>query len=488
MQERITSGGLGNLGNLLEGWRKLRGRLTLPPTDDRRRVDQEPPAPGGRNNWQQRASRAAASDLDPFRELAGAGGGWARTEYGSYYTTSVPVYAAIRMRADALTRPAVRVYRPTPQGGKAFVGPAHPAQQLLDRVNPWYTRGDLWRATQIYLDLWGSAFWALERDQSGRQEIWPLRPDRVSILPDRQRHIRGFVYQGNRGPVAYTPEEVVWLRYFNPLEEYAGLSPLAPARLAVDMGTDGLRFNRNFLRNSAQPDFMLLTDETMTDAEIEEFYTRWESRYRGPGNAHRPAIASFVRDIKTLGFSQRDMDFIQGLRWSLEEVSRAYGVPKPLLGDFERATFSNINAAERIFWRNTMVPQIRFLEEQLTRALLPRLDYGDLAVEFDLSVVEALHEDEAHRVRREAQLLDRGVLTINEVRRSRGMAPVPWGDAWAKAPSAAPKALPRLLADAPPGEAPPAAAAVLTHHLGESLPLTPHAQGGANGHARVAGE
>ena len=51
----------------------------------------------------------------------------------------------------------------------------------------------------------------------------------------------------------------------------AGLSPLAPARLAVDMGTDGLRFNRNFLRNLAQPDFVLLTNDDMTDAEVEDF-------------------------------------------------------------------------------------------------------------------------------------------------------------------------------------------------------------------------
>jgi HK97 family phage portal protein len=229
------------------------------------------------------------------------------------------------------------------------VGPLHPAQQLLDRVNRWYTRGDLWRATEIYLNLWGLAFWALERDEEGRREIWPLRPDRVNILSDRRQHIRGFVYQGRSGPVAYTPDEIVWLRYFNPLEEYAGLSPLAPSRLSVDMGSDGMRFNRNFFRNSAQPDFVLLTNENMTDAEVEDFYHRWEARYRGPGNAHRPAIANFIRDIKTMGFSQREMDFIQGLRWSLEEVSRAYGVPKPLLSDFERATFSNINAAERMF-------------------------------------------------------------------------------------------------------------------------------------------
>ena len=254
------------------------------------------------------------------------------------------------------------------------------------------------------------------------------------MLPDRRQYIRGFVYQGRNGPVAYTPDEILWFHYFNPLEEYAGLSPIAPVRLAVDMGKDGLRFNRNFFRNSAQPDFVLLTNESMTDSEIEDFYNRWEERYRGPAKAHRPAIASFVRDIKTLGFSHREMEFIQGLRWSLEEVSRTYGVPKPLLSDLERATFSNVNAAERMFWRNTILPELQFFEERLNRMLLPRLGYPDLVVKFDVSVIEALREDENSRVSREAQLLDRGVLTINEVRRSRNMPDVPWGDTGAKAP------------------------------------------------------
>ena len=385
--------------------------------------------PAGNGRPVRLSSRAAAVDLAPLGDTLGAGGGWANPEYGAYYATSVSVYAAVKLRADAVSRPPVMLYRRSPEGTRMTVAPAHPAQQLLNRVNPWYTRGDLWRATEIYLNLWGQAFWALERDEAGRREIWPLRPDRVTILPDRQRYIRGFVYRGRAGaPVAYTADEVIWLRYFNPLEEFAGLSPLAPARLSVDMGGDGLRFNRNFLRNSAQPDFVLLTDAQMTDAEIEDFYNRWEARYRGPQNAHRPAIANFVRDIRTLGLSHRDMDFIRGLRWSLEEVSRAYGVPKPLLADLERATFANINAAERIFWRNTIVPELRFLEEQLNRLLLPRLGYPDLEIEFDLGAIEAMQEDENSRVSREMQLLDRGVVTINELRRQRHLPEVAWGD------------------------------------------------------------
>ena len=394
-----------------------------------------------------RANRAAVASFDTLRMSGGIGAGgegWARPEYGRYMATSPSVYAAVRLRAEAVTRPPLRVYRVEPdlrqdQGERRVpVEASHPAARLLERVNPWYTRADLWRATEIYLCLWGSAFWAIQRGEDGEPELWPLRPDRMVVIPDRQRYVRGFVYRGSgyggssgsmpSENVAYTPDEIVWLRYFNPLEELAGLSPLAPARLSADMGHEGLRFNRHLLRNSARPDFLLLTNHELNDAELEDFYQRWEQRYQGPGNAHRPAVASAVRDVKTLGLSHRDIDFIQGLRWSLEEVSRAYGVPKLLLGDFERATYANVQASERMFWRNTVVPEVRFLEDQMNRALLPRLGYPQLRAEFDLSAIEALQEDEASRVQRETALLDRGVLTINEVRRERNLPEVPWGD------------------------------------------------------------
>jgi HK97 family phage portal protein len=379
----------------------------------------------------QRANRAAAAHRLPGDESAGVGAGgegWARPEYGRYMATSPSVYSAVRLRSEAVTRPPLRVYRTEPSGRRVLVEPSHPVAQLLERVNPWYTRADLWRATEIYLCLWGAAFWAVERGEDGEPELWPLRPDRMAVIPDRRRYVRGFVYRGAVEQVAYTPDEIVWLRYFNPLEEMAGLSPLAPARLSADMGHEGLHFNRHLLRNSARPDFLLLTNQEMNDAELEDFYARWEQRYQGPGNAHRPAVASAVRDVKTLGLSHRDIDFIQGLRWSLEEVSRTYGVPKLLLGDFERATYANVQASERMFWRNTVVPEVKFLEEQLNRSLLPRLGYPQLTVEFDLSVIEALQEDENSRVQRETALLDRGVLTINEVRRERNLPDVAWGD------------------------------------------------------------
>ena len=406
-----------------------------------------PPPPAMRTD---KANRASLVDRLPVEERMPAGGGgasgWARPEYGRYLATSPSVYAAVKLRADAVTRAPLLAYRNPDANSNANAGgngnaigsrgrrlrtrveSSHPLCRLLERVNPWYTRGDLWRATETYLCLWGAAFWAIERGDDGAPELWPLRPDRMAVIPDRRQYVRGFVYQGRAGLAAYAPDEIVWLRYFNPMDELAGLSPLAPARLSADMGQEGLRFNRNLLRNSARPDFLLLTNQELNETELEEFYARWESRYQGAANARRPAVAASVRDVKTLGLSHRDLDFIQGLRWSLEEVSRAYGVPKLLLGDFERATYANVQAAERMFWRNTIIPEIRFFEETLNRALLPRLGYPQLSVEFDLSVIEALQEDENSRVQRETALLDRGVLTINEVRRERNLPEVPWGN------------------------------------------------------------
>ena len=150
---------------------------------------------GGTSAVVQRANRAAAASFDTLRMSDGAGigaggEGWARPEYGRYMATSPSVYAAVRLRAEAVTRPPLRVYRvegasPSPQPSpfkgegaerRVPVEASHPAARLLERVNPWYTRADLWRATEIYLCLWGSAFWAIERARTASRSCGRCAP------------------------------------------------------------------------------------------------------------------------------------------------------------------------------------------------------------------------------------------------------------------------------------------------------------------------
>ena len=383
----------------------------------------------------------------------GASAGWAQRSYGDYYPRSAIVYAAIKVRQDAIARLPVRVLRRAPsqrrrdpslcaepvmgeavgrphgaseRAGGEPVGARHPLQRLLDSPNAFWSRGDLWRATETYLSLWGAAFWGLERDEYGSiAEIWPLRPDKMRLIPDPDRYIKGFVYTGAASElIPYLPEDIVWMRYFNPLNEYTGLSPIAPLRLSADMGIDALRANRKLLQNDSAPGIIIELDQFPTDAEVSAFYERWESRFQGVNNTRRPALLSPGMKASNLGFSPRDMEYIESLRWSLEDVTRVFGVPKVMIGDLENTTYSNFSAARRLFWEDTIAAQIAFYQEALHRSLLPHFGDDDLTVEFDLSGVEALKDSEENKAKRRRIYVQSGIMTIDEVRQEMNLPPI----------------------------------------------------------------
>ena len=130
-------------------------------------------------------------------------------------------------------------------------------------------------------------------------------------------------------------------------------------------------------------------------------------------------------DAKRLGMTQRDMEFARGLEWSVEDVSRAFGVPKVFLSEMEDATLANVETLERFLWRNTVVPELRLIEDGLNRALTPLFNAfeGQYRIAFDLRDIEALQESEATRAGRVVQLVEAGILSVDEAREEYGLPP-----------------------------------------------------------------
>jgi HK97 family phage portal protein len=378
------------------------------------------------------ASRAVQADVLPGQPFLGLGSEWSPTTYGEYLPASVPVYGAIRIRAEALGRTPWAPFQETTGQEVIPLLPTHPLSQIFAQPNPWFSGAELRRATETNLCLWGRAFWAIEPSESnGRLEIWPLRPDKVDILPGqgaRGPYIRGYRYRGLDREVLYLPEEVEFFRYFNPLQDRTGLSPIAPLRLTIDMGQDAVRYNRNTFRNGGIPDYILFSEDSLTEAQVKDFYSRWETRFSGPDKAHRPAIASGIKNAQILAFSSREMEFIEGMRWTVKDVARVYGVPETMLAELQHATLSNMEVLERWFWRSTVIPEATMIADRINASLLPKLGFPLHRLQFDFSGIEALSEGEDQRLKREAEYLDRGVLTINEVRRTRGLEDVAWGN------------------------------------------------------------
>lgn len=357
--------------------------------------------------------------------------------YGSYITSSNAVYTCATLRASLLASLPIKIYRRNRAKERVEVERG-PLVDLLGKVNPWWTRWRLMYMSELTLCLWGEATWALERGKSGRgapREIWWARPDRMSILPDPVKYIKGFLYEPLNGSadIAFEPQEVIWIPYPNPLDEYAGLSPLAAARGSADYATEAVRANTNLFRAGLQIGGMIMppkeSHRELTAEQARELDAYFARRFQGQDKAHRWATLRHNYEVWEGGTTPKEADFLGGLNWSLEDVARAYKVPLDLVGG--QRTYQNVEAALKALWAHCILPEAEFFATELTEKLLPMFpaQAGD-EVAFDVSKVAALQEAEGDKWGRAMQQLEKGALTVNEWRDEVGKEAKPWGDVW----------------------------------------------------------
>lgn len=357
--------------------------------------------------------------------------------YGQYVTTSNAVYTCATLRASLLASLPIKIYRTNRAGEKVEVKRG-PLVELLQRVNPYWTRYRLIYMSEMTLCLWGEATWFLERGASGLgapREVWWARPDRVSILPDPVNYIKGFLYEPLNGTqdIPFTPGETIWIPYPNPLDEYAGLSPIAAARGSADYATEAVRANTRLFKNGLQIGGIVMppagSPHELTADQAKELDSYFTRRFQGQDKAHRWATMRHNYEIWQGGTTPKEADFLGGLAFSIEDVARAYKVPLDLIGG--QRTYANVESALKALWMHCLLPEAEFIATELTEKLLPLFpaQAGEL-IEFDTSGVVALQEAEGDKWTRAKEQLGAGALLINEWRDSIGQPAVPWGDVW----------------------------------------------------------
>jgi HK97 family phage portal protein len=357
-----------------------------------------------------------------------------RTDYGAYIQTSNAVYTAARIRASLLSSLPIVAYRVGPDGRKDKVT-AGPLVELLSKVNPFWTFQRMVEMTELSLCLWGSAYIFLDRGTNRRgrpMEMWWARPDRVTVVPDKEAYVSHFLYQvgSDQEPMRFERDEVIWLRYPNPLDEFDGLSPLASAAIAADTSRAAMISNAAMFRNGLQLAGVVqpANGQTLTEEQARGLEQSMSRRFKGADKAHRWGVLRFEAKFQPLSVTPKDAEYLGSLKWSLEEICRAYGVPLDLVGG-ER-TYANQKDARLAIWTDTIQPEARFIATELTEQLLPLFPGVADVVEFDLSGVAVLQEAEAAKWTIEKEQIVAGALTVNEWRASKGFDPLPWGEAW----------------------------------------------------------
>jgi HK97 family phage portal protein len=201
-----------------------------------------------------------------------------------------------------------------------------------------------------------------------------------------------------------------------------GLGPLEVAFETVNQFLSAHRFAGKLAANSVAQYALWLSEAT--PAQHERLIRWWQDEIEGTG---RVPLLSTEQKPEVLRFAQgTDADL--RLKWQeflIRMVANAFGLPPMLLGlegDVNRSTAAEL--ADEAF-RGAIQPLAQLLSGHITRDLFAKC-IGWREFEFIFNDLNA--RDEETELAVQVQLLQAGVLTVNEVRAMRGMGPIEAGN------------------------------------------------------------
>jgi HK97 family phage portal protein len=305
-------------------------------------------------------------------------------------------------------------------GPEAMDSLEHPFLKLLKRPNHVYSRFSLLETLFSQMELTGNAFLYVAYDQAGMPaELWPLRPERVTVVPDRTNFIKGYVYEVEGTKVPLEVNDVVHFKWFHPLDDYRGLSPIRALSNQLIGDQAAVKWNSGFFnKDNAIPAGVVAIKSMIDDDTYKRIVKEWRDAY-GDGQRKTAFIRGSDMEWVPISSTQEDMQFLEMRKWTREEIFQVFGVP---IGKWsENATEANAQVAEQTFLNDTLWPKLVRVAEELTAHLIQPV-YGP-QYEARFSDVRTVKRQE---LLNELQIVARGavssmgqwipIMTVNEIR------------------------------------------------------------------------
>lgn len=313
---------------------------------------------------------------------------------------------------------------------------AHPLLTLLNMPSPKQAGSAFIESVVGYLLLSGNAYVEAVFDEKGDvRELYALRPDRMRVIPGVYGTPQAYEYRvgGQVRRIEVDPQtgasSILHLKFFHPLNDWYGFSPLEAAAASIDQHNSVGGHNLALMQNGGRPSGALFvrpsaSGGTLSDTQRSTLRQDIKDVYEGTRNAGKIMILEGDCDWKEMGLSPKDLDFIEGKNVSAREIVQAFGVPPMLAGVPGDATFANYKEARFHLWEDTILPLLDFLVAEFNLWLTCVYD-ENLKIGYDVDQIPALAP------RREAlwqKVAQADFLTLNEKRAAVGYTPLDGGD------------------------------------------------------------
>ena len=280
-------------------------------------------------------------------------------------------------------------------------------------------------AEQVLEDIIVGGYGAIEVQDTGDTArplvFWPV--DGASIRmnlgwdgsPHSQRYMQVNDQSGANSQIKLDDDELIYIRLNPRTHTPFGLGRLEVAFETINAFMGAHRYASRLASNSVVQYALWLQD--LTPEHHERLIRWWQDEIEGTGKVPILSAESKPEVLRFGGGTDADLR-LQWQEFLLRVVADAFDLPPFYLGverDVNRSTAEEYND---LAFRQAIVPTARLLAESLTRdAIAKKLGWNDLEFVFaDVDTTDPLEEVQIQQI-----LLQNGVLTVNEVRRMRGL-------------------------------------------------------------------
>ena len=355
-----------------------------------------------------------------------SGAAWFKKKYLQVYDTSLYVFACVSKIAEKTAEVEIKLSKIINSKGDVKDVFDHPLLDLIYKPNPFQTKSEFIELAVINRNLCGDAFILKVRNNSGQViELWNLRPDLMTIITDPNLYIKGYEYTREEdGKVISIPkEDIIHWKKPSPIQTHFGASPLAAAAMRVDTEEFATRYQRDFFLNNARIDAVLESPNILNKRQIDQIKKEWAKKYQGVGKNSKIAILGSGTKYQQIAISQKEMDYIESLRFTRDDILVAFKVPKPIVAVVDDVNRANSETAMTIFLSETIKPEISSLIEKINE----EITYEDFGDDLFLTFTDPSPENRDAKLAEYANGLQNNWLLINEVRQRENLPPIKGG-------------------------------------------------------------
>lgn len=362
--------------------------------------------------------------MEAFRANNAAAGGYVSPNTAMQ---NAAVWACVRVLSETVASLPLIIYE---RNGRVKTrAQNHYLYGLLhDQPNDTMTAFEFRELLMSHLLLWGNAYAQASTDARGRvTALYPLRPDRMLEVRSGTDG-KLFHYQPENSPARWLTDAEVWHIPGMGGNGVTGYSPIAMMRRSIGLSNSAEAFGMRFFENDARPGIVLEHPQKLGKQAYENLRDSWAENHQGVEKSHKPAILEEGMKLHEVGIPPEDAQFLETRKFQINEIARIFRVPPHLIGDLDKATFSNIEQQSLEFVIHTVRPWLVRWEQSIHANLMLAGEQPRYYAEF--LVDGLLRGDITARYSAYAMGRQNGWLSANDIREKENENPVDGGDVY----------------------------------------------------------